>query len=202
MRPHLVIPFFFLAASLGFSQALVYQNAPKAFLGFSFGSTTAEVTNALKQAGTAFQPGPPPGKDGIQRLTVPRQSLDKIEGVTVELVFARDHLYQISGTFVFQAEILKGLVDVLGGKYGTVKSQDGGYSYLWTFSAPKSGSGPDNPDFALVLKDDPISSKSITLAYVDHVVRRAAQGTSGVGGTDRAEATPSPTPPALNSASF
>ena len=201
MRPHLVIPFFLLSASLGFSQSLAYQNAPKAFLGFSFGATATEVSAGLKQAGTAFQTGPAPGKDGIQKLTVPHQSLDKIADVTVELVFARDRLYQVSATFAYQPEVLKGLVDVLGGKYGPLKSQDGGYSYLWSFSGQK-GSGPENPDFALVLKDDPVSTKTITLAYVDQLVRRTAQASSGASGSDRAEATPSPTPPALNSASF
>lgn len=201
MRPFLVIPLFLVAAGLGFSQNLAYQNAPKAFMGFTFGSTTSAVTEGLKQAGTAFQPGPAPGKDGIQRITVPKQTLDKLENVTVDLVFVRDRLYQVSASTPYQPEVLKSLVGVLGGKYGPVKSQDGGYSYLWSFSS-SNGSGPDNPDFALVLRDDPVTTKVISLIYVDHLVRRAAQASPGSGGPDRPEATPTPTPPALDSNSF
>lgn len=200
MRPFSVLLLFLLWAGSGFSQGLDYENAPRAFLGYPFGASLGSVTDRLTQAGTPFQSALATGKDGLQRVTVPRQTLDKLENVTVELAFSQDRLFQISASTAYSPEVLKSLVDVLASKYGPVKSLDGGYSYLWFFRS-KAPSTSAAPAFALALKNDPVTKKTIVLSYVDNLVKASAAAAGAAPQQLPVPETPA-APPALDSSRF
>lgn len=194
MRPIFVLVSLLVSLSAGFSQALDYAAAPQEALGYAFGATDASVTDALKAANTPFrQDAARPGQT-LSKVTIANQTLDQLDHVTVELSFTKGALFQVSASLAYSEGSFRGLLAVLNEKYGARRSVDGGYHYSWFFNQANHAPGNGNPDFAIVLANDPIDKKTITLSYVDNVRRSNPAGAAAPAPSAPAPAaTPVPT---------
>lgn len=176
----------------GFAQNLDYAVAPQEFLGYAFGAQETAVAEALTAAGTPFRHEAVRAGQALTKLVLTNQTLDKLDRATVELQFYRGSLYLISATVPYAADSLQALRNVLTAKYGAVKSNDGGYHYNWFFLQKGRPAGNQAPDFAIVLGNDPVTKKTVTLVYSDNL--RKSQLPPPGAANPPAAAEPAPTP--------
>lgn len=218
MRPLAVLALFLSLSGGAIAQRLDYTSAPQQFLGYTMGSAESEVVAGLKQGGATFRQDDTAQGRGLSLVIVSNQTLDKLEHVTAELQFFHGTLFWISASLAYTPDAFEGLLTVLQAKYGPVRSNDGGFHYTWFYDQKDHNEADQRPDFAIILGNDPVDKKMITLAYVDNLRKSQVtvpstsepSGTPALSGaptTSSVAPTPTPAPkatpaPALNPSSF
>ena len=189
----LVLPLVSVSA-----QDLNYTAVPQQAFGYTLGSSLSSIETALKSAKIDFREQPSTRPAPSMTLEIPRQTVQSIPEVTIRLFFAKETLYQIQASMAYDARLLGSFKDDLVKQYGPVRSLDGGFHYLWFFNQNTVQNAQQRPDFAVILANDPVTDKTVSLTYADNLRRDQVLGTATVVPQKDGAAPPAPSAATVN----